>query len=115
MAPHGLKRPGAMHVEPRKAAAKAGQLIAHARHRVRRALSAGIEDARQGAEETRRDQTCDANAIGVDAAEPRHLAPAADEENAPAERGVLEQVPDKRSEDDRVVELEGTPEQPVRR
>src|SRR6476660_2779009 len=69
-----------------KGCGEGGELIAHSRHRVRRALSAGIEHARQGAEETRRRQTCDANAIRVDAAEARHFASAANKKNAPAKR-----------------------------
>ena len=113
MRPTGLKRPGMMQVDPRKAAAKAGQLISDARHRVRRALSAGIEDASQSAEESRSDKAGDADAIGVDAAEARHFASATDEENAPADRGIFEQVPDKSREDDRVVELERNAEQPI--
>jgi hypothetical protein len=51
--------------------------------------------------------------IGVDAAEARHFASTTDEKGAPAEGRVLEQVPDKSSEDDRVVKLEGDAEEPI--
>src|SRR3984957_7408231 len=89
------------------------QLIGDAPHRVRRALSASIEDASQSAEEPGSDKASDADTIGVDAAQPGHLAPATDEKNAPAERGVFEQVPDKSGENDRVVKLERDAEEAV--
>src|SRR5712672_182418 len=55
----------------KKSGGEGRELITDARYRVRRALSACIEDASQSAEEPRSGKTSDADAIGVDAAETR--------------------------------------------
>src|ERR1700733_14415087 len=91
-----IETPGRNARRSKEGGGESRQLIGDAGHRVRRALSAGIEDTSQSAEETGSDKASDADTIGVDAAQPRHLAPATDEKNAPAGRGVFEQVPDKR-------------------
>ncbi len=44
---------------------------------------------------------------------PRHLASAANEQHLPADRGELEHVPDQDAQQQRIVELERNPQQPV--
>src|ERR1700722_11697462 len=109
----GVEAPGRYAGRAQKGCGEGWELIGHTRDRVRRALSARIEHASQGPEETGSHQARDPNAIRVDAAEPRHLTPATEEENASAKRGILEQVPDKSGENDRIVKLEGNAEEAV--
>ena len=112
--PQGLKRPGRMQVEPRKAAAKAavGRIF---RKLGRPRPACRCTERRQRAEKARRDQTTDTHAVGVDAREPRHLAPAPDDQDAPADRGELEDIPDDERDQDRIVELERYAEQALPR
>src|ERR1700750_2232036 len=111
--PQGLNRPGAMLVAPRNAAANAGSRKSAPDTGSAAPVGPRVKAAASRRDHARGDQRQPPESSHAQTAEPGDAPASPDEQQLPAGRGVLQEVPERRHEPESVVEGERDAEEPV--